>query len=71
MLPLCTSLPSTPALLDDAVALFESALNMAHTTATIIREVTYRPGRTKNTYLPTPTSYPCDHVAERRRQTCA
>jgi hypothetical protein len=42
-LPPCPSLPSTPALLDDAVALFESALNMARTTATTTREVTYRP----------------------------
>jgi hypothetical protein len=44
-LPPCPSLPSTPALLDDAVALFESALNMARTTATTTREVRILPIR--------------------------
>ncbi|KAJ3630024.1 hypothetical protein Zmor_028497 [Zophobas morio] len=40
-LPLFKTLPSTSALLDDAVALFESTLYMVGTTATITREVTY------------------------------
>jgi hypothetical protein len=43
ILPPCSSLPSIPALLDTAVALFESALNMARTTAMTTREGTYHP----------------------------
>ncbi|XP_063932370.1 uncharacterized protein LOC135144295 [Zophobas morio] len=44
-IPLCPSVPPTPALLDDAVALFESALAIARTTDTTTCEVTYRPNR--------------------------
>jgi hypothetical protein len=38
-LPPCPSLPSTPALLDDAVAFFESALSITRTTAMAASEV--------------------------------
>jgi hypothetical protein len=41
----CPSLPFTPALLDDAVALFERALNMDRTTDKTNREVKYRSDR--------------------------
>jgi hypothetical protein len=43
--PPCSSLLSTPALLDETVALFKSALNMACTTATTTRVVTYSSAR--------------------------
>jgi hypothetical protein len=44
-LPPCPSSPSPPALRNNAIALFETELSIAYTTATTTREVTHCPGR--------------------------